>query len=157
MRVHVGVIRRAVDGEIQGHLHAPGVDLFHQPVEVLQGAQLRGHVLVAAAVGAVLVPVADGVGHARFARLAGHGVVAAFARRDADGVDGGEINHVKPHGFRVVHAPQAIPERGAPVAPALGGPREKLVPLGEKRALPVHRDPRITGVFGGGVGGFLDE
>ena len=77
---------------------------LHQPVEILQRAELRRDVLVPAAVRAILVAIADGVRHARFARLAGHGVVAAFARGDADGMDRREVDHVEAHRLRVVHA-----------------------------------------------------
>ena len=119
------------------------VDLADQPVEVLERAEFRRHVLVAAAVRTVLMPVADGVRHAGFARLAGHGVVAAFARGDADRMDRREIDHVEAHRLRVIDARQAIAKGRAAVATPLGGARKEFIPCREARARAIHDDPRI--------------
>ncbi len=120
-------------------------NLADQPVEILERAEFRRDVLVPAAVGAVLVAIADGVRHAGFAGLAGHRVVAAFARGDADGMDRRKIDHVEAHRLRVVDAREAIAEGRAAVAAPLGGAGEELVPLRKDGALAIADDLRVGG------------
>ncbi len=108
-----------------------------QPGEILERAELRRDVLVAAAVRAWLVAIADRVRHAGLAGLAAHRVVAALARGDADRVDRRKIDHVEAHRLRVVDAREAVAKSRPVVATPLCAPRKKLVPLRKQRALAV--------------------
>jgi hypothetical protein len=84
------MIGRAIDREIERDLEAARVDFLHQPVEIFERPEFGRDVLVAAAVRAILVPIADGVRHARLARFAGHGVVAPLRAVTPTGWIGGK-------------------------------------------------------------------
>jgi len=68
MVADVGVIRRALVGDVQGDFHVQAFGLRHQAVEIGEGAELRVNALVAA------VLVADGPRAADVARLRALGV-----------------------------------------------------------------------------------
>jgi hypothetical protein len=139
------VVGRALQREVQRHLHAEVAGALDEGVEVLQRAQL-GVDRVVAAVGR-----ADGP---RRADVAGPGVdrvVAALAVHRADGVDRGQVDDVEAHrghpvellrgrGERAVDGPAAL------VAPARR-PREELVPGAVEGALAV--DVHLLGAAAG--------
>ena len=67
----------------------------------------------------------------------------------ADGVDRREIDHVKPHRLRVIHALQTVAERGAFVRMAFGGAREKFVPGCKLRPVAVNAHLQIRQMLRG--------
>src|SRR4030095_998 len=104
------MIGREIDCEIERDLEAARVDFAHQPVEIFERPEFGSDILMAATVRAILVPLADGVKHARFPRFAGHGVVAPLTSGDPDRMDRRKINYVKAHRLRVIDSRQAIAE-----------------------------------------------
>ena len=103
-------------------------------IEVLQRAQGGLYCLVPTR------RAADGVGRSGLVRPGGEGVVLALAVRQTDGVDGGQVDHVKAHGLHGGETLLTL-EEGGPLAGHLAlGAREKFVPCGEARGHPVHHD-----------------
>ena len=107
MVLHVGMVRRAVEGEVQGHLEAAIVAGGDEGAAFLEGSQLRVHGLVAA------VRVADGVRAAGLAGLGHERIVGPLALGHADGVDGRQVDHVEAHGLDVLEAIGHVREGGA--------------------------------------------
>ena len=147
MLCDVRMIGRAVDREIERDLHSARRISFWSQSKSSERAELRLDVLVSAAVRAFLMTVADGVWNARFARLAGHGVVAAFAIREADRMDRREINHVESHRLRVIDSRQAIAKGRTPVAAALRRAREKFIPGRRARFALDRRSHEVRGAY----------
>src|SRR5690606_23635996 len=85
MLLQPGVVRRALDGEVQGDLQAMLAGGADQFAEILATAQLRVDGLVAALL------AADRIGAAGIVRPGGERIVAALAMGVADGVDRREI------------------------------------------------------------------
>ena len=71
-------------------------------------------------------------------------------------MDWRKIDDVKAHRPGGVHAWETVAEGGAPVAPALGGAREKFIPRREEGPASVHGDPGIAG-DGAGEGRGVDQ
>src|SRR4051794_25387363 len=71
--VHPGMVRRALQGEVQRDLQTLPGGLLHEPVEVLDRAQVRVDGVVAA------LRRADRPRHTHIVRTGGQGVVAALA------------------------------------------------------------------------------
>ena len=78
MLLHVGMVRRALEGDVQGDLDLHLARLAHQPPEILQRAEFRMDRLVPA------FRRADRPGAARLAGLAVRIVVLPFAKRAPD-------------------------------------------------------------------------
>ena len=141
---HPRMIRRALEGEVERELEAVLLPGGHQGPEVLLRPQLR----VDRGVPALGGP--DGPRAAEVAGLRGAGVVPTLAEGPADGVDGGQVQHVEAHrgdgGDPRHHVAQGA------VAGRVGGgrAREELVPGAVAGPLPVHVHPQLT-AQGGGV------
>ena len=89
---HPRVVRRALEGQVQGHLHAQLPGARDEGDEVLDAAQLGVDGVVPA------VGRADAVGRTGIPGLGHQRIVAALAVGGADGRDGGEVEHVEAHG-----------------------------------------------------------
>ena len=111
MLLDEGVVRRALVGEVQGHLHAVFTGPRHEAFEVFDRPELRVDGLVAS----LLAP--DGPGASRIMGLGPRSVVLALAMRVADGVDGREVDHVEVHPGHVFEPLLGVGER--PVATEL--------------------------------------
>ena len=127
------VVRRALEGDVEGHLHAVPLRLLDEVVEVLEGAELG----VDGVVPSLGRP--DRVGAARVARLGDERVVATLAVSGPDRVDGSEVDDVEAHAGDAVQAPGGRAERAGlprPVGrpPGAYRPREDLVPRADERA-----------------------
>ena len=113
------VVRRALEGQVQGDLHAELTGTGHQGVEVVEGAQIGVDDIVPA------IGRADAVGRARVIRTRIEGVVAALAVGGADGGDRGEVEDVEPHGGDAVEPfGGGAQSAGVPVALLIGAAAE---------------------------------
>src|SRR5262249_4356979 len=138
MLAHPGMIRRGLNREVERDLEAPARRGLHEPVEVVERAEVGMHRGVAAVGGT------DGPWAAGLARLRRERVVAALAVRPTDGVDRRQIDDVEAHRGRAVELGLRILER--PVTPfAATAARKELVPGGEARALAVGDDLEFAG------------
>ena len=133
------MIRRALQRQIQRHLHAQVLDRGDELVEVGDRAQLRMHRVVAALVAADRPRRSDVAGRRR------RGVVAALAVNLADRVDRRQVHDVEAH----LRDPRQRRGRGGEGAvhriavgvPAAGRARKHLVPGPEAGQRPVHPHP----------------
>ena len=132
------MVRRALQRQVQRHLHARLSRRGDEVVEVVDRAQLGMDGVVAALV------AADRPRRSDVAGRGGRGVVAALAVHLADRVDRRQVHHVEPHlgdarqrrrggGEGAVH-------RVAVGVPAAGRTRKHLVPGAEAGQRPVHPD-----------------
>ena len=150
MLLHVGMIGRALKGDVQRHLDAEIARALHEAAEILQGAQLRMHRLMPALLGA------DGPGAARIFRARQQGVVAALAVGAADGMNGRKVQHVEAHGGDFGQPRLAVLEGAVPTLLAHAGARKQLVPGAEPGAFPDPPRPRFPLVpRGQAAGGIL--
>ncbi len=131
------MVRRALQGEIQGDLHAQGTGPRDEQVEVLDRAQVRVHGVVAT------VLTADRPGRAGVVRAGNEGVVRTLAVDLADRVDRGQVDHVEAHRRDRRQAlsggeegPRARRVEGRPLRAG-----EHLVPAPVQRPGPVDPDP----------------
>ena len=132
-----------IDRKIECDFHVAFFDFTHEPVEILQCAEFRRHILVPTSIDSLTI-VADGIGHARFTRFASKRVVSALPVRCSDRVDRRKINDIKSHGLRIVDPSEAVAECRAQVRLSFGGAWEKFIPSGEGGAVPI--DPyRVKG------------
>ena len=113
------------------------MDFANEPVEILERAEFRRDILVPATIHS-LPTVANCVGNARLAGLAGGGVVSPLAVRLADRMDRRKINHIESHRLRVIDAAEAIAEGRARVGFPLRRAREKFIPRRKGCPLAVH-------------------
>src|SRR3989475_211069 len=118
------VVGRALDCEVERHLEAEAARALDEPVEVVEGAELRVDRRVAA------LRAADRPGASRVAGPRSERVVLALAVRTPDRVDGRQIDDVEAHRRRALELRLGVLE-----GPARA--REELVPRGEARALAV--------------------
>ena len=133
---HPGVVRAGLQRVVERHLEAGGVRGGDEGVEVLERAQVGVN-------GGV--PAAGAADRPRAARVVGPGleaVVAALAKADADGVDGGQVDHVEAHLGDRREPRRGAAEGAVPAAVPLRA-REELVPGGEAGELAV--DPQREG------------
>ena len=125
MLADVGMIGRALEGDVERDLDALPGGFRDQVLEILERAEGGMDGLVAALLGA------DGPGAADVVGLRGGVVVAALAKAAADGVNGRQVEHVEAHFGDVGQAGFAVPE-GAMRARLRGaGTREHFVPGAE--------------------------
>ena len=120
-----GVVRRALDREVQGDLHVVPARRLDQALEVRQRPQLRVDRLVPA------LAAADGPGAAGLAAAGGGRVVATLAVGAADRVDRRQVDHVEAQ-LREPRQLQPHPREAAERA------REELVPRPHAGPLAVH-------------------
>ena len=145
MLAHVGMVRRAIQGEVQRHLKAQRPGFPEEKLEVVHRAE--GGLDRAVAAGRA----ADGPRRPDVAGLADGGVVLALAVGDADRVDGRQVDHVEAHAHGVFQRRPTVAEGGVgdPVGDRIA--REELVPRREARLLPLddhgvrHRMEREQG------------
>ncbi len=131
--VHPGMVRRALQREVQRHLQTLLPGLPDEPGEVLQRAQRRVH---------GVVPALRGADRPRHADVLGggvEGVVAALAERAADGMDRREIHDVETHRRDLRQPARRRPERPVRHLRRPLGTGEELVPRPEQRPLPLHQ------------------
>ncbi len=88
---YVRVVGCALKRNIHGDFDAECARHIQEPIEVIERAELRQNVLVAAFRGT------DGPGTAHIAGLGAQRVVRALAVDAADGMDGRKIQHIEPH------------------------------------------------------------
>ncbi len=105
---------------------------------------------MSATVGRINEAIADGVRHARFARLAGHGIVAAFAIGETDRMNRRKINDVEAHGLRVVDAREAVAKGRTAIAVTFGGAGKEFIPGRVTRRDTIDRDLRRRHILRGG-------
>src|SRR4051812_6891630 len=136
MLLHVRMIRRALEGDVEGDLDIPLLRRGDEALEVLHGAELRVHRLVTA-LGSADRPGAADVVWRRLQR-----VVLSLTGGAADRVDGRQVDDVEPelfhirnHRLRVAEGPMA--SRGARRA------GEELVPRAEDGALALGEDAKL--------------
>jgi hypothetical protein len=134
-----GMVGRGVQRHVERDLDPVVARCRHQPVEVLQRAQFGMDLAEPA------VARADGIGAAHVARFGAKAVVAALAVRLADRVDRREVERVEAEVADVRQMRDHVVE-GAVSAPLAEGPREKLVPGTEHRALPVDPERQLARV-----------
>ncbi len=132
MLLEPGVIRRALNREVERDFHLKPVARRNELTEILQCAQFRMHRIVAALGGADRVR-ASGIAFSRSRR-----VVAALAVGAADGVNGCEIDHVKTHRRDVRQSRDAILECAVLARNLSLAARNHLVPGAGARPRPVH-------------------
>ena len=127
---HPGVIGRALQGVVQGHLDALGGSRLHQGHELCLCAQLG--------VDGAMAPVepADGPGAAGIAVLGHQGVAGPLAMAGADGMDGRQVQHVETQRGNPVQFAHHPPE------PAVGAGKQ-LVPGGELRPVAIYPDLQL--------------
>ena len=89
--LHPGVVRRRLQGQVQGHFQAQLAGPRHEGVEVLEGAEVRVDGVVSAFLGA------DGPRRTGIVRSGDQRVVRALAVLDADRVDRRHVDDVEAH------------------------------------------------------------
>src|SRR5262245_7302724 len=132
MLVHPWMIGRCLDGAIERDLQATALCRLHEPVEVVERAEVGMHGGVAA-LGAADRPRAAGI-----AGLRGERVVAALTVRAADRVDRRQVHDVEAHGGGAIELRLGVLQRAVPAITAAA--REEFVPGGEARTLAVGDD-----------------
>ncbi len=138
-----GMIGRALEGDVQGELHAVFARGGGEVLEIGEGAELRMDGLVAAFGGA------DGPGAAVIAFGGDDVVVGAFAEGVADGVDGRQVEDVEAHGGDLGQQGFDIAQGAVAAGVGRGGARKELVPGGEAGAFAVDPDAEVFVVAGG--------
>ena len=136
MIVNVGMIGRAIDGEVDRDLHSPLLGLTDQPRKVFERSKFRRNILMATTVDALTI-VADGIGNTRFARLTGDRIVASFAGCLPMGWIGGKYITSKP----IALASSILGRQSRKVEPRSGLPsaeRGKNLYRAANTALPIH-------------------
>lgn len=98
-----------IDCKIERDFHVAFFDFVHEPVEILQRAEFRRHILVPASIDSLTI-VADSIGNAGFTRFAAKRVVSTLAVCCSDRMDRRKINHIKSHGLRIVDPSEAVAE-----------------------------------------------
>jgi len=137
---HVGVVRRALERQVEGHLDALRLGLAEETTEVLEAPELRVNRLVAPSVRA------DGPRAAMISRGSDRIVVLALPVCEPDRVDGRQVDHVEAHLGDVPEAPLAVLERSVPTRLRRARSREHLVPGARSRPLPLDVHPQLPGV-----------
>ena len=135
VRLDVGMVRRALERNVQGDLEVVGGSCRHQLAEVLQRAELGQDVLVPALGGA------DGPGAADIARLGGERVVLSLALLATDRVDRRKVKHVESHACDRRQALLDVLEGAVHARLAAGRAWKQFVPAAEARAFAI-RDQR---------------
>ena len=87
----IRVVRRPLEGNVQGHFQVDLPGPGHKMPEIFQGAQLRVHRLMPA------FGRADGPGRAHVLGFGHRLVILALAVGAADGVDGRQIENIEAH------------------------------------------------------------
>jgi hypothetical protein len=131
---HVGMIGGALEGDIESNLEPEGSGAREQPAEVLERAETRVDVLVAACA------AADGPGAARISGRGAGSVVGTLALELADRVDRRQIKHVETHLGHVRQQPLEVGERAVLERARGRRARKHLVPAREAGALPLDLD-----------------
>src|SRR5215469_2800542 len=137
MLFHIGMIRRAVDREIEGDFHASRTNLTDQPVEVVKRPKLRFDRFVATKL------AADRVRHTGISLLTRDRVIFALPFGKPDRMNRRKIDHVEPHRFRIVNPAEAITELRSGVRLSFRGTRKEFVPSSEQCLRTVYDDRNI--------------
>ena len=134
----IRMVRRTLEGVIEGDFESVVPGGLHQSVKILQGAKLRVKRLMAA------LRATDGVGAAGLARFSGDAIVFALAEGLPNGVNRREIEDIKAHAGDVGQPRNDIAER--PVASWLSRRRagKKLVPRREAGQGAVNRHLQLA-------------
>ena len=140
---HVGMVGRALERDVERDLDPCGACRRHQMAEVLEGAEVGVHGLVAAQLGA------DRPGAAEIVRLGLDGVVAAFPVGAPNRVDRWQVEHVEAHPGDIGQTLLGRLE-GAVAALGAGGAGEHLVPAAEPGQGRVDRHLELGRVTAGG-------
>ena len=114
MLLNVRMIGGAVEREVECDFHSAFAHFRYEPVEIGQRTERRFNRHVSAGF------AANCPRHARIPRLAGDGIVAAFAIGLPNGMNRGKVNDIKSHGFRVIDSRQTIAQGRATIAAAFG-------------------------------------
>ena len=139
----VGMVGRALEGDVQRDLDAQLAGLRHQAVEILDRPELGVDRLVPP------LGAADGPGAARVVRARGQGVVRPLAEGAADRVDRGQVEHVEAH-LRDIGQPRLdVAERAVPAPLGRRRPREHLVPGAEPGPLTLDHHAERLVIAGG--------
>src|SRR5260370_513412 len=137
MLVHVGMVGRALEGDVHGDLEAVVARLGEQLAEVGGGPQLGQDRLVSPR------RAADRPGAADVAGLGHRAVVLALAVGEADGVDGRQVEDVEAHLGDVRQACDDVAEGAVAAGLRRARAREHLVPAPEAPPPPVHAPPPL--------------
>src|SRR5262249_6518790 len=140
---HPGMVGRALEGDVERHLHPEPLGRAHEAPEIIELAESGMHGGVAA-----LEP-ADRPRATRVARLRDERVVAPLAPRAADGVDRRHVDDIEAHALHIREPLDAIVERAVPAWHLALGARKELVPGGEARPHAVDDHLELTIVAGG--------
>ena len=128
---HIGMIRRALIGQIQCDLEPQAFSRGYKPAKIVQRAELRMNSLMSTLLGTNR-PRASG-----FSRLSFPRVVFAFAMCAPDGMDWRKVKDVEPHFSNFRNDPLTILERPA-------GPRKHFVPGTEPCANRIDSNPQLA-------------
>ena len=96
---HVRMVGSALKGNVHGDFDAQRARHVQEPIEVIEGAELRQNILMAAFRGTDSPGTADIVG------FGAQRIVRALAVDAADGMNGRKIQHIDPH-FRKIRQPR---------------------------------------------------
>src|SRR5216683_3170380 len=141
--LHVRVVGRALERDVERHLDPALGGALHEPAEVGQRAQLRMDRLVAA------LRAADGPRAADVVGRGGERVVLALAPGAPDGMDGRQVDHVEAQLLHVGQHAFRVRERAVATRLAARRAREQLVPGAEDGALPLGEDAQLPVGTGG--------
>src|SRR6202166_4854133 len=134
MSLYVGVVRRALEGEVECDLDAELTRFRQETAKLLERAHLPQDVLVPALCRTDRPRTADILG------CCGQGVVDALAVDAPDRVDGRKVQHVEAHVGQVRQPGLDVPKSAVPAR--LEGCRtgEYFIPAAEARALAVRNE-----------------
>src|SRR6185437_9381733 len=128
-----GVVRCALEGDVQGQFHLSCAKLLNQIFKVSQGAKLGQDGEMSALL------CADGPGTAYVVALRVGRVVLTLAKAAANGVNGRQIKHVETHIRNVIKLLYYIAQ--CPMLPRLSpGPWEQFVPGRKPGSLAIYPD-----------------
>src|SRR5919106_4743111 len=119
--LHIGMIRRALEGNIQGHFHPSFMDRADQSLEILKRPKLGVYRLVPA----FLCP--DGPGASGILGSGDEGVVFTLAIGSSNRMDRGQIDHIETHVGDVGEPVFQISEVAVPSWLISARPRKQLV------------------------------
>ena len=143
MFADVGVVRRALERDVQRDLDPEILGGAHEVAEVVERAELWMDRLVPA------LGTSDGPRAADVVGAGGQSVVLALARRAADRMDGRQVHDVEPELSHVRQHLLRVAEGAVPFRIARGRARKKFVPGAEDRTIPLGEDAQLAVEAGG--------
>ena len=125
MIADIGVIRGAVQCEIESDLDAASAGFAQKPDKIIESPEGGFHAAMSPGL------TTDRPGGAHVVRFAGYGIVFPLPVRHSDGVNRREIDHIESHRCGVFNPGKAVAKGGVMIRKPFGTAREEFVPGGK--------------------------